>query len=127
MKDFSTDFFNEPIPASDAKSVALTVKTRLGKLADEIEGNASVLSAFGVKYEIRQEYAIEYVEYILQTFLEAVGMTTETFVHGSGKRNLALSNLKKLPALKTNMKVTLLISSGGLRLVLSKKELMQTA
>ena len=33
------------------------------------EVNASVLSAFGVKYEIRQEYAIEYVEYILQTFL----------------------------------------------------------
>ena len=50
------------------------------------EVNASVLSAFGVKYEIRQEYAIEYVEYILQTFLEAVGMTTEAFVHGSGKR-----------------------------------------
>ncbi len=37
-------------------------------------------------FEIRQEYAIEYVEYILRTFLEAVGMTTEEFVHGSGKR-----------------------------------------
>lgn len=37
-------------------------------------------------FEIRQEYAIEYVEYILNTFLDAVGMTTEDFVHGSGKR-----------------------------------------
>ena len=37
LKDFSTDFFNEPIPASDAKSVAQMVKNRLGKLADEIE------------------------------------------------------------------------------------------
>ena len=67
-----------------------TIRSRnnvFGKLTELLnEVNASVLSAFGVKYEIRQEYAIEYVEYILQTFLEAVGMTTETFVHGSGKR-----------------------------------------
>lgn len=37
-------------------------------------------------FEPRQEYAIEYVEYILHTFLDAVGMTTEDFVHGKGKR-----------------------------------------
>lgn len=36
-------------------------------------------------FEVRQEYAIEYVEYILHTFLEAVGITAEDFVHGSGK------------------------------------------
>ena len=67
-----------------------TIRSRnnvFGKLTELLnEVNASVLSAFGVKYEIRQEYAIGYVEYILQTFLETVGMTTETFVHGSGKR-----------------------------------------
>ena len=62
----------------------LKVFGKLTELLNEV--NASVLSAFGVKYEIRQEYAIGYVEYILQTFLETVGMTTETFVHGSGKR-----------------------------------------
>ncbi len=37
-------------------------------------------------FEVRQEYAIEYVEYILCAFLEAVGMTAEDFVYGSGKR-----------------------------------------
>ena len=32
-------------------------------------------------FEIRQEYPIEYVEYILSTFLNAAGMTPEDFVH----------------------------------------------
>ncbi len=36
-------------------------------------------------FETRQEYAIEYVEYILHTYLEAVGMSPEDFVHGKGK------------------------------------------
>lgn len=36
-------------------------------------------------FELRQEYAIEYVKYILGTFLEAAGMTEEDFVHGKGK------------------------------------------
>lgn len=39
-----------------------------------------------VFFETRQEYSVEYVEYILATYLEAVGMTKEDFVHGSGKR-----------------------------------------
>ena len=38
------------------------------------------------EFELRQEYAIEYAEYILSTFLDAAGMTTEDFVHGKGKR-----------------------------------------
>ena len=37
------------------------------------------------EFDIRQEYAIEYVEYILATFLETVGMTEADFVHGKGK------------------------------------------
>ena len=44
-------------------------------------------------FEIRQEYAIEYVDYILKTYLEAVGMTTEDFVHGSGKRKTSQQKL----------------------------------
>ena len=44
-------------------------------------------------FEIRQEYAIEYVEYILKTYLEAVGMTAEDFVHGSGKRKTSQQKL----------------------------------
>lgn len=38
------------------------------------------------EFETRQEYTIEYVEYILQTFLAAVGLTQAGFVRGSGKR-----------------------------------------
>ena len=44
-------------------------------------------------FEIRQEYAIEYVEYILSTFLEAAGMTEEDFVHGKGKHKGAVQRL----------------------------------
>lgn len=44
-------------------------------------------------FEIRQEYAIEYVDYILKTYLDAVGMTTEDFVHGSGKRKTSQQKL----------------------------------
>ena len=40
----------------------------------------------GAIFELRQEYSIEYVEYILDTFLDAAGMTTERFVHGKGTR-----------------------------------------
>ena len=39
-----------------------------------------------VVFETRQEYSVEYVEYILATYLEAAGLTKEDFVHGSGKR-----------------------------------------
>lgn len=38
------------------------------------------------EFETRQEYTIEYVEYILQTFLAAVGLMQAGFVRGSGKR-----------------------------------------
>lgn len=40
-------------------------------------------------FDIRQEYSIEYVEYILNTFLEASGMITDDFVHGKGKHKTA--------------------------------------
>jgi len=37
-------------------------------------------------FETRQEYSVEYVEYVLKTYLEAVDIKVEDFVHGSGKR-----------------------------------------
>ena len=37
-------------------------------------------------FEIREEYTVEYVRYILDTFLNAVGMKKRDFVHGKGKR-----------------------------------------
>ena len=50
------------------------------------EMNESVLVSYRVKFELRQEYAIEYVEYILETYLEVSGIKRENFVHGKGKR-----------------------------------------
>ena len=44
-------------------------------------------------FEIRQEYAVEYVEYILNTFLDATGMTLDDFVHGKGKHKTAIQRL----------------------------------
>jgi len=44
-------------------------------------------------FEVRQEYAVEYVEYILNTFLNAAGMTTEDFVCGKGSRKTVIQRL----------------------------------
>ena len=44
-------------------------------------------------FEFRQEYTIEHVEYILSTFLDAVGMTEADFVHGRGKRKTPYQRL----------------------------------
>ena len=44
-------------------------------------------------FDTRQEYAIEYVDYILTGFLKAVGMTEADFVHGKGKRKTSLQRL----------------------------------
>lgn len=60
------------------------VFSKLNILLSEING--TVLSAYRTKFELRQEYAIEYVEYILETYLEVTGLRLEDFVHGSGKR-----------------------------------------
>ncbi len=46
-----------------------------------------------VKFEFRQEYTVEYVGYILDTFLESTGMRTEDFVHGKGKHKTQLQRL----------------------------------
>ena len=44
-------------------------------------------------FEVRQEYTVEYVEYILATFLNAADMTAEDFVHGKGKHKTAIQRL----------------------------------
>ncbi len=44
-------------------------------------------------FEIRQEYAIEYIEYVLSTFLDTVGMTNADFVHGKRKRKTEYQRL----------------------------------
>lgn len=44
-------------------------------------------------FEERQEYSIECVRYILDTFLDATGMTTGDFVHGKGNHKSQVQRL----------------------------------
>ena len=65
-----------------------------GKLSALLEDiNAFMALYQRAVFEVRQEYAIEYVEYILNTFLEAIGITKGDFVHGKGKHKTAIQRL----------------------------------
>jgi len=50
------------------------------------EMNETVLAAYRIKFEFRQEYTIEYVEYLMEMYLEVTGRKTEEFVSGKGTR-----------------------------------------
>ena len=65
--------------------------TKLSSLLEEI--NEIMAVCCRVKFEFRQEYTVEYVGYILDTFLESTGMRTEDFVHGKGKHKAQLQRL----------------------------------
>jgi transposase len=65
--------------------------TKLSALLEEINEIMAVCRR--VKFELRQEYTVEYVGYILDTFLESTGMRTEDFVHGKGKHKTQLQRL----------------------------------
>ena len=65
--------------------------TKLSSLLEEI--NKIMAVCCRVKFEFRQEYTVEYVGYILDTFLESTGMRTEDFVHGKGKHKTQLQRL----------------------------------
>lgn len=45
---------------------------------------------FGVKFETRTEYAIEYVEEILEKYKEILNIDESKFVYGKGKRKTKL-------------------------------------
>ncbi len=60
------------------------VFSQISRLLTEI--NATYLILLGLSFEIRQEYGIEYVEYILEKYLEVLGLSTDGFVRGKGKR-----------------------------------------
>ena len=56
------------------------------KLSALLEEMNEIMAVYRrVQFEIRQEYTVEYVGYILNTFLDCTGMRTEDFVHGKGK------------------------------------------
>lgn len=48
--------------------------------------NETAFAQADVCAEIREEYSVEYVEYVLKEYLHQIGMETEDFVHGKGKR-----------------------------------------
>ena len=50
------------------------------------EMNSQVLNNYGLKIEIRDEYAIKYLEEILDKYAELTSLNPDTFVHGKGRR-----------------------------------------
>ena len=76
------------------KSCIKSRNTVFGKLSALLEDvNAFMALYQRAVFEIRQEYAIEYVEYILNTFLDVTGITLDDFVHGKGKHKTAIQRL----------------------------------
>lgn len=57
---------------------------KISELIDII--NTEDLACFGVKIEKRTEYAIEYVENILDMYRELLNIDVKSFIHGKGKR-----------------------------------------
>ena len=48
--------------------------------------NTTVLNLIGVKFETREEYAIEYFESLLDKYETVTGLDKSSFVHGIGRR-----------------------------------------
>ena len=65
--------------------------TKLSALLEEMNEIMAVCRR--VKFEIRQEYTVAYVGYILDTFQESTGIRTEDFIHGKGKHKTQLQRL----------------------------------
>ena len=58
-----------------------------GKVTDLIERiNQEDLAILGIKFEKREEYAIEYLEQILEEYKKLFSLDESTFVYGKGKR-----------------------------------------
>lgn len=64
------------------------VFTYLTQLITEI--NTTDLQCFNVEIGTRQEYSVEYAEYILSEYAKLMNVDTKVFVHGSGKRKTAV-------------------------------------
>ena len=64
------------------------VFTYLTQLITEI--NTTDLQCFNVEIGTRQEYSVEYAEYILSEYAKLMNVDTKAFVHGSGKRKTAV-------------------------------------
>lgn len=76
------------------KSCVTTRNNTFGKLTYLLEEvNAYMALYQRAVFEPRQEYAIEYVGYILSTFLEVADMAEDDFVHGKGKHKSPVQRL----------------------------------
>lgn len=60
------------------------VFSQISELIEDI--NSEVLSTFGVRIETRNEYAIEYLEDVLEKYIELTSLDLDTFVYGKGHR-----------------------------------------
>lgn len=76
------------------KSSQKSIQREFAKITRAIsEANAEILQYQGKKIGIREEYAPEYLEHILDELLKSGGIRTEEFVHGSGKRKTSVQRL----------------------------------
>lgn len=65
-------------------SLTNKVFNKISEVIDKI--NNEDLVSFGLKIEKREEYAIEYIEEILNKYVELLNIDVNTFVQGKGKR-----------------------------------------
>lgn len=76
------------------------------KISELIETiNKEELMLFGVKFETRTEYAIEYVEEILERYKKILNIDENKFVYGKGKRKTNIQkNCEKIKEYKERLK-----------------------
>ena len=58
-----------------------------GKISELINSmNSEVLNLLGLKFEVREEYAIEYLETMLDKYASITSLDKSSFVYGTGRR-----------------------------------------
>ena len=70
------------------KKSCITNRNKMfGKISELIKSiNEEVLNLLGIKFETREEYAIEYLETLLDKYETVTGLDKSSFVHGIGRR-----------------------------------------
>ena len=69
------------------KSCIKSSQKVFGKLTSLLEEiNKEIMSCYRVKFEIREEYAIDYLETIISQYLSETRINTKDFTYGKGKR-----------------------------------------
>lgn len=87
------------------------VFSKVSELLDQI--NTEDLITFGISFEKRTEYAIDYLEMLLSEYKKLMGINPDEFVHGKGKRKsleqrkyeLLASYIKRLKKYSDSIKI----------------------